>query len=373
MKVLLSMANNTSTPYFNRLADIAKHQKDDIELIFLCLYPTKPLMIDDMRERGFKCYWIRFDSTKRKTHLLTACINACKLLKKLKPDIVHTHLFDDSLPVLLAARLAGIKNRVISKLDAGFHYQYKPKWTWFDRFNNWNANKIVAVSGENSKFIIEKEKAKPEKIVLIHQGLDVQEVTSHSITIQKQLIQKYDLHNKKVILTVSRYIEWKGYRYIIEAASLLKDKYPDIVFVFVGYGEQQTELEEIVKNRGLTNNIKFTGWVNRNELNNFYSIADVFVHAAINEPFGFVIAEAMINKVPVVATKTGAALDAIKHKGNGYLTNKKDGQDLADGIIYMLENNTSNITESAYKIALQMFTVEKMWENHFNLYKAVLN
>jgi len=372
MKVVLSMANNSTTPYFTRFANLAI-SNNEIELVFLCLYPEKPLMVDEMNKKGFECYWVKFDSTNRKQSFISSFFNIYKLFKKIKPDVVHTHLFDDSVPTLYAAKLSGVKHRVISKLDAGFHFRYNKKWMIFDKFNNRNATKILTVSGENQKFVIEKENADINKIVLIHQGVDENEVTQYSENTRHEIINKYYLQDKKVVLIVSRYIELKGLRYIVEAISLLGNKYDNLIFVFVGYGDQQKELEQLVKQKALTDRVVFTGWVDRPKLNAFYSIASIFVHAAIEEPFGYVIAEAMINKIPIVTTKTGAAYDGIIHNETGYVVEKKNSQDIADGIIFMLSNNTDTITDLAYNKAKGLFTVEQMWEKHLNLYKTITN
>ena len=99
---------------------------------------------------------------------------------------------------------------------------------------------------------------------------------------------------------------------------------------------------------------------------------DVYVHAASYEPFGFVIPEAMANGVPVVSTATGAALDAIRHLENGYLVPQKDFNQLAQGIMYMLSNDTKNISQNAIKTAKEMFDFEIMWNNYINLYKRAL-
>lgn len=367
LRVLLSMANNSVTPYFSRFARLAS-KSEEVELAFLCLYHEKPAMIEEMQEFGYKVYWIKFDSAKRKKHLFSSFFKAIRLLRKIKPDIVHTHLFDDSLPVLSAAKWVGIKCRVISKLDAGFHYNYNKKWVFLDRFNNKNATHIVAVSNENRDFVANIEKASSSKLTVINQGLDVNEVTTISENRKNDIINKYSLRNRRICLTVSRYIEWKGYRFIIEAADLVRKKHPEILFLFIGYGDQREELESEVKARGLSDNIIFIGWTKREDLNCLYSVSNVFVHASINEPFGYVIAEAMLNKLPVVATDTGAAHDAIRHKETGYLVEFKNGQQIAEGINYLIENDTSQLKESAYNKALEMFTVEKMWKKHLKLY-----
>jgi len=368
MKVVLLMANNTSSPYFSRFAKLYD-KSQGIELSFVCLFPSLPDMVKEMNDLDIPCYWIKFDDKKRKTSIISSFFNLYKLFKQLKPDVVHTHLFDDSLPGLFAARVAGVKKRIISKLDAGFHYTNQHFLLRLDQFNNKNATDIITVSDENRSFVIEKEKAPKNKVHLIHQGVFIDEVISNSKEKKDELIDKYNLQNKRVIISVSRYIEWKGYKYIINAAETVLNKYSDVVFLFIGYGDQQSELEKIVNEKNIEERVVFTGWVNRFELNNLYQVASVFVHAATNEPFGFAIAEAMLNKIPIVSTKTGCASDGIEHLKGGYITDFENSNQIADGISYMLENETFKMINTSYRVAKELFSVEMMWKKHIDLYK----
>jgi len=367
MNIVFVMANNSSVPYFNWFAEAAS-QEDQVTFSFVCMYPTRPKMLDDMAGYGCECYWVKFDDTKRKISFLSSLFPLYKLFKRLKPDVVHTHLFDDSLPALMAARMAGIKQRVITKGDAGYHYYFTPQWVKFDKLNNWNATNIVAISTENREFIIEKEKANPDKVVLIHHGIPISKFTSQNEAHKKMLIKKYQLAGKKVVGTVARLIEWKGYKYIIEAAEMVLKSHPDTVFLCVGVGTQEEELKQLVREKQLQDQVIFTGWIDREWIPSLYGILDVYVHAASYEPFGFVIAEAMINGVPVVSFSTGAAKDAIRHLENGYLVKEKNAYALAEGIVHMLDDQDYKIKQQTRKTALKMFDFQLMWENHLKLY-----
>ncbi|MBI4945016.1 MAG: glycosyltransferase family 4 protein [Bacteroidetes bacterium] len=368
--VALTMANNSSTPYFNRFAERI-HQYPEYKFSFVCLYPEEPEMIEDMKRRNCDCYWIRFDENKKKNDYATSLIHLFRLFKKIHPDIVHTHLFDDSLPGLAAARLAGIKCRIISKLDSGYHYHYNPKWVSLDKLNNWNATHILSVSEENRKFIIDKEGVQSDKITLIHQGIPFDEVTNYAPSIKDKLINKYNIQGKKVILVVARYLELKGYRNIIEAAHILinYNNRKDLIFLCFGWGNWEKEFNPLVKNRKLEQYFSFNNSIDREELNCIYNIADMFIHASLYEPFGFVIAEAMVNGLPVVATRTGAAADVIEHKINGYLVKPNDSQGIAEGIRYVLDNNTDVMQKNAKETARSNFSIEAMLKKHLELYE----
>ena len=213
-----------------------------------------------------------------------------------------------------------------------------PQWVPFDKFNNWNATDIVAISEESKNFILEKEKADPKKVTRIHHGISINHFTTHSEEDRELLRNKYSLHGRKVIGTVARLIEWKGYKQILEAAEIYAKGDPSCLFLFIGVGPQEEELRQIVQEKGLSNNVIFTGWVDRKLIPSLFSLMDVYLHAANYEPFGFVIAEAMVNGLPIVSTPTGAALDAIQHKENGYLAEQGNPQDLVEGIEFLLSS-----------------------------------
>jgi glycosyltransferase involved in cell wall biosynthesis len=136
------------------------------------------------------------------------------------------------VPALLAARLVGIKKRVIRKQDTAYHWNFKPLWVWADRFNNFNATDIIAISEDSKKFLLENEKAPARKVHMIHNGIPINDFTAQLQPDKEFLIKKYGLEGKLVLGTISRYIEWKGYRYIIEAARTLTLKYKNLKFLF---------------------------------------------------------------------------------------------------------------------------------------------
>ncbi len=368
-KIIFVMANNSSVPYFNWFAEeSSKHA--DIKFTFVCLYPEKPQMLEDMKRFECECYWIKFDSKNKKRSFIKTVFLLFNLFRKLKPDVVHSHLFDDSLPSMLAARLANIKVRAITKADTGFHYNYTPQWVKFDKFNNWNATHIIAISEESKDFILEKENADPKKVKLIHHGIPIDKFTNQKDKYKNYFLDKYNLKGKKIIGTVSRLIEWKGYRYIIKAASEVVKDYPNAIFLFVGIGNQENELKQLIEENNLQENIILTGWVDRKMIPSFYGILDIYLHAAISEPFGFVIAEAMMNGCAIISTPTGAAKDSIVHQKNGILVPYKNSVKIAEAINLMFKNELSKVGEEARKTALQMFTFQKMWDEHISTYES---
>jgi len=345
-------------------------KEKDIKFSFICLYPEHPEMVEEMADFGCNCYWIKYNSTNKKIDLIKAVFRIRKLLVKIHPDVVHTHLFEDSFSGLLAAKLAKVPMRVITKGDAGYHWHYAHKWVWIDKLNNWLATNIIAISEENKEFILQKEKAHKDKVTMIHHGIPSKLFLSRDIINEKELKERFNLNNKKIIGTISRLIPWKGYQYIVRAAAKVLAHYPDAVFLFTGVGDQKHELLSMSKELGVADNIIFTNWIERKLILSYYSILDVYLHASELEPFGFVIAEAMMSGAIVVSTPTGAAKDAIEHMKNGYLTKQNDADSIAEMIIFVLNNKNPEIGANARKKALELFEFEIMWKNYTKLYES---
>jgi glycosyltransferase involved in cell wall biosynthesis len=371
MHIVFTIANNSSVPYFSWFArESVKHP--EIKISFVALHSSKPAMLDEMQALGLDCRWIPFDASKRKASMMRTIVPLYKLFKKIRPDVVHAHLFDDAVPVMVAAKLARVGVRAITKQDTAFHWYYAPKAIKFDRMNNTLATHLVAVSNECKDFIIDKEKADPSKINVIHHGIDIEALTRQDEAYKQELISRFDLKGKKVIGTVARLIDWKGYKDIIKAAAIVVKKHPEARFLFAGEGPQKQELAEMIKKEKLEQHVMFTGFIPKEQIPSLYGIMDVYLHAARHEPFGFVIAEAMVNGAPVVSTPTGAARDAITHMENGYLAPYNNTAALAEGVLYMLTNDTTEMSRKARTAAAEMYSFRKMWEGHISMYRSAL-
>lgn len=371
LHIVQIMANNSSVPYFKWFADeVQKHK--EVKLTFIAMYPERPQMLDDMAERGCDCIWVKFDSSNRKSEMIKAMFSLIKIFKKLKPDVVHTHLFDDSLPGLLAARIAGVKKRVITKQDTTYHWYYAPKWVWADRFNNFNATHIHAVATENKKFILEKEKPRKEKVHLVRNGFPYDLMTASKPEWIEELRETYQMSDRIIVGTVARYIHWKGHHLIVEAAQKLVEKYPNLLFIWAGNdggSGYKNELQNLIDKNSLQNNILMLGWIEREKMPSLYKCMDIYLHPAINEPFGFAISEALMNKIPIIAAPTGS-VDLIKHLDNGYILKENNADDIIKALSLYLDNTEKikQIAEKGHQHALEHLIFDKMWQGHLEMY-----
>jgi glycosyltransferase involved in cell wall biosynthesis len=362
------LANCSSAPYFNWFAKIAA-DNSDVKMSFVCLYHEKPQMIEDMKPLGFDCYWVKYDYQHRKSGLINSTFKLFSLFRKLKPDIIHTHLFDDSLAGMVAGKFARVPQRMVTKGDTAFHFMHTPKWMFFDKIVNRFATKIIAISSESQQFILEKEKATSKKVILINHGIPTALYQNPSQAFMDEFKVTYQLQNKFVVGTVSRFIEWKGYKNIVRVAELVVPKIPNVCFLLIGKGEQKQEIIELIKTKGLENHFCMPGYIQPENMPSVYGTMHAFLHAAIMEPFGFVIAEALAAGLPVVSMPTGAAKDAIKHGENGWLAEYNKPEQLADYLINIHQKNLALPWKNAQETAEKMYDVQLMYSNYMNTYQ----
>lgn len=372
MHVLHTFANNDQVPYLSWFAERAR-ERGGIRYTFLIMYPKRPAMLDEMQALGFTCEWIPYDDRHRKRGMLMALPRLWSRMVHHRPDIVHCHLFDDALPGLLAAWLAGVKIRVTTKQDTGFHWSYARKWVFFDRLVTRLATQVIAISGECRRFLIDIERAPASKITLVHNGIPPERFVERDATTMARFRKRFGLEGRRpVIGTVARFIAWKGHRHIIDAARVVVQRHPAAVFLFCGSGPLENEIRQAITEAGLQDHIRLTGWIDRSEMASFYGILDIYLHAAVLEPFGLVYPEAMMNGIPVVSTPTGAALDAIETDVNGILVPDASPGALAQGIERLLALDIKAIGQAGRETALRMYPFDVMWQGTMDLYAKAL-
>ena len=144
---------------------------------------------------------------------------------------------------------------------------------------------------------------------------------------------KYDKCKKHSVFVSQYYYPLKGFHYLLEAISILKNKYPDITVVAAGYNPifcSKTKYEikdssyilyikELIKRYKLENNIEFIGVADQNEMKKAYLNSNVFVMPSTIENSPNSLAEAMMLGVPTIASDVGGVSDYAVHGEEAYI------------------------------------------------------
>lgn len=370
--VLHTFSNESSVPYMSWFARRAAAE-GRVHYSFLLMHTERPAMIDEMAALGFEARWIRYDQDHRKRGLLRTFPWMVRHMKAMRPDIVHCNLFDDTVAGLPAARMAGIPLRVMSRQDAGYHWNHAPRWVFVDKLDARLATHIIAISDEGRRHMIERERIPARKITLVHNGIPPEIYTARSPEVEERLRRRFGIGPQHLVIgTVARFIEWKGYRHIVAAAARFVQQHPEARFLFCGKGVQEPEVRALVTAAGLDEHVVFTGWVERTDMASFMGILDLYLHAADMEPFGLVYAEAMMNAVPVVTTPTGAALDAIEDGHSGIFAHERSGEGLAMALERALTYDRKAMGRAGREAAMRLYHFDRMWEGTVGLYEKAL-
>lgn len=139
----------------------------------------------------------------------------------------------------------------------------------------------------------------------------------------------------------------------IRAFSIVKKHFPDAELRIVGSGSQENELKSLVKELGLSDSVVFLGAVDHRKIADIYKESDIFLNCSRIESFGMVILEAMASGLPVISTNVGGVSSIIKDGVNGFLVETGASDDMANRILYLLENPSvaAKISENGRKTA----------------------
>jgi len=173
--------------------------------------------------------------------------------------------------------------------------------------------------------------ANPKKIFIAYNTIDVDFFKKEIEKLRKnreRIKENIGIKTSKIILYVGQLIERKGLVYLIKAFKKLREEMSDVGLLIVGYGQQEKELKELVKNKKIKD-VYFYGGASWPEVAKFYAISDIFVLPSLEEVWGLVINEAMAAGLPIITTdRVGASIDLVKEGRNGAVAKSSNTHDL---------------------------------------------
>ena len=161
----------------------------------------------------------------------------------------------------------------------------------------------------------------------------------------------------------------KGFSNLLSALGLLQERNHANDFELIVFGAAESELS-----MDLSIPIHYVGYVkNTHELVSLYNLASVMVVPSLTENLSCAIMESLSCGTPVVAFNIGGNGDMIEHQKNGYLAKELDDADLAEGILWCLENNRENqLGLAAREKVVKEYTYEAVSRRYRELYEQCI-
>lgn len=367
-KVLYIVSNISKSLAFEWIAERVDENKFDLE--FLLIHSEKNTgLYENLVNRGRNCHYIKYQNKK---DLLSCLYKVYKVVRKFKPDVVHTHLFEASMFGLLISKLLGVKKRIHTRHHSTFHWDYFPRAVTYDKFINFLSTQIVSISSVVSEVLLHKENVRKDKVKLVPHGFPFDEFTNVSLERTNKLKKRFNLEaSVKVIGAISRFIHWKGVEYIIRAFKIIKLKEPNTKLVLANAtGPLFKELTNLIGQLGLEEDVVLIDF--EDDIAALYQCFEVFVHVPIDgfsEAFGQIYVEAFLAGVPSVVTHSGVSKEFI-HSGNAVIVPYQNAEAIAHGVLSLLndENRFQSIVAEVKSTDLSRYQLSNHISNLEELY-----
>jgi len=189
-------------------------------------------------------------------------------------------------------------------------------------------NKLLSIIGREYE----------EKVKVIHMGVEIPE----------EILQLHKNRDFFTIVTPANLLEVKGHKYLIEACEILVNRgFRNFQCIFYGEGPLREELENIIKDKNLTEFIKLPGAIPHEKLLNMYKnreidiviLPSIKIDSGEHEGIPVALMEAMAYSIPVISTNTGGILELIGD-GSGIMIEEKNSLVLADAIEKLMKDET---------------------------------
>jgi len=221
-----------------------------------------------------------------------------------KPLVVHTHAteFDRTGMQKINEEVYEIEKQGMEKADI-----------------------VMAVSNYTKNIIAENYEIPRKKIIVIHNAVDL-ESKIHAENARK---------SGKTVLFLGRVTLQKGPDYFVELANRVLKFDKDVQFIIAGDGDMLPKCIDRVAELGLGDKVLFSGFLQGEDVDRAYQMADLFVMPSVSEPFGITPLEAMKNNVPVIISNSSGVSEVLN---NALKVDFWDINEMTNKIISVLNN-----------------------------------
>ncbi len=306
---------------------------------------------------------------------ILALIELYFIIRKEKPDIVHTHSSKAGILARIAAWLAGVKIIMHTFHGFGFHerqkFFVKKFYILLEKICAFFSSSLIFVSKANMEIAKKEKIGKESTYILIRSGIKLEKYrkASKDNSTLKALGIKQD---QPCVVSLGNLKPQKNPEDFIKTAKIVLSKNKKISFLYIGGGERLEYFRAEVQREHINENCFFTGWVDAPE--KYLAACDIFILTSLWEGLPRSLVEAMSCSLAPVCYKTDGVRDLIVDGENGFLINQGDVVEMASKILLLAENETlrKKISSSAGLLDLSEFDIDLMVRKQEELYLRLL-
>lgn len=307
----------------------------------------------------------------------------CRLLRRLQPDVIHTHLRTSNIVGTLCGRLCGVP--VVNTLHNIFPESdlAHARRDWAERWClRLFSSEITAVGPtvaetQASRFdprsitVVPNPVEIPASVAANDPNYDAGSVRRLRSATNADLGLPWSIDNAPVILVVGRLTRTKGFPECIYAIERLRDQVPDVRLLIAGNGPLHDDLQSYIHERELGNNIALLGRCEN--ISELMLAADVFLLTSQGEGLPLVVLEAMAHRLPVVASAVGDVPWLLKNGRAGRLVSYGDIEATAHQISELLAEpeTAAKMADVAWRRVREDFSVDGWLDSNDRLYRKI--
>lgn len=285
-----------------------------------------------------------------------------QLVKKNNIDVIHTTLDRADHFGLIVARTTGrpvVSTMMVPRYHIGFKF----------------ADRVIVLANKQRDLLLEKG-VKAAKITVIRPGINVDRFSHADKDKREAWRQKLRADSHSIVLChISSLIPRKAHEVSLEIVAACKQRGEDPLLVIIGdplSGAYYESLLEKIKERGLQENVHFTGWTS--DIAEILSLSHITVLPSENEALGIVLMEGMAAGTPIVAREGEGGAELVDEYGAGLLYRPAAGVPVLADALVALRRDPARFTMLAgqcRKIAVDHFSMRRFGERLMELYATV--
>lgn len=349
------------------VAGLAKYQKGMGHRVYIITSNCREVKeSSEVTKYGLRIDSIKLDriNLKRIISLLILFFYLFFYLKRIKPDIIHSHSPDLGFVLSIYCRLFRIPiintYHGISFNDKGYFLikrkleEFLIKCSSFDK---------IIIKDKSS--IDDFKKLKIRNVYYLSNAVDLDLFRKRRYKVSKKVV---------TFLFVGRIEKEKGLDYLIYAVNRLKEKEECFEVLLIGKGLDQKYFQKLVISMKLNNYIKFLGEKNRDEVIDCYFKSDVFISPSLHESFPVTVFEAWAARLPVIISDVGGVSTICKDGENAIIIAPRNPKNIVEAMITMIKypELRKMLGENGRKLVEKNYNLDKITKEMESIYEGII-
>lgn len=348
------------------------------DLTVICSTLRDPSVIARLEQYQRIGVQVRIERMQRSIHLVQDPLSfwrMCQLMAHEHFDIVHTHSSKAGFLGRMAAKCAGVPIVMHTPHVFAFQQTTSPVLRGFyvllERIAARATTAMICVCEAERDEALRREIISPERLFVVPNSISFPSLdrVSAAAILRAQL---GIAPSSPVIGTVSNYRKQKALHDFIQAAALVRQSHPEVIFLMIGSGKLAPALKARVAETGMERNLRMVS--SPPPIWNYYACMDVFALSSMWEAMPYAVLEAMAMARPVVVTAVGGCREIVDHGHTGLLVPPGDPLAMAQAMCLLLENEALRLRMgiAAQAVIRQRYRVEDRIRDLESIYERAL-